>query len=108
MGAKELGLESTMRIRFLPGGKTIGDGSDLLGTELMGRIIKRLEEVSDYVILDSAPAGLLTDAVVLAQYADGAVFVVRKDFARVDYIMDGMEHLAESNIQIIGGILNGV
>lgn len=33
---------------------------------------------------------------------------VRKDFARVDYIMDGMEHLAESKIQIIGGILNGV
>ena len=74
----------------------------------MGRIIKKLEEVSDYVILDSAPAGLLTDAVVLAQYADGSVFVVRKDFARVDYIMDGMEHLAESNMQIIGGILNGV
>ena len=48
------------------------------------------------------------DAVVLAQYADGAAFVVRKDFARVDYIMDGMEHLEESNIQIIGGILNGV
>lgn len=51
---------------------------------------------------------ILIDAVVLAQYADGAAFVVRKDFARVDYIMDGMEHLAESNIQIIGGILNGV
>ena len=93
---------------FLPGGKTISDGSDLLGTELMGRIIEKLEEISDFVILDSAPAGLLTDAVVLAQYADGAAFVVRKDFARVDYIMDGMEHLAESNIQIIGGILNGV
>lgn len=51
---------------------------------------------------------ILTDAVVLAQYAEGAAFVVRKDFARVDYVMDGMEHLAESNIQIIGGILNGV
>ena len=45
---------------------------------------------------------------MLAQYADAAVFVVRKDFARVDHIMDGMEHLAESQVQIIGGILNGV
>ena len=97
-----------MRIIFLPGGQTVNDGSELLGTQLMGRIIKKLEKISDYVILDSAPAGLLTDAVVLAQYADGAVFVVRKDFARVDYIMDGMEHLAESNIQIIGGVLNGI
>ena len=108
MGAGDLGFEPEMRIIFLPGGQTINDGSELLGTQLMGRIIKKLEKISDYVILDSAPAGLLTDAVVLAQYADGAVFVVRKDFARVDYIMDGMEHLAESNIQIIGGVLNGI
>lgn len=108
VGAGDLGFEPEMRIIFLPGGQPVNDGSELLGTQLMGRIIKKLEKISDYVILDSAPAGLLTDAVVLAQYADGAVFVVRKDFARVDYIMDGMEHLAESNIQIIGGVLNGI
>ncbi|MEE1087296.1 MAG: hypothetical protein U0L05_09155 [Schaedlerella sp.] len=55
-----------------------------------------------------AQAGLLTDAVVLAQYADAAAIVVRKNFARVDSIMDGMEHLAESKIQIAGGIINEV
>ncbi|MGN0405205.1 MAG: CpsD/CapB family tyrosine-protein kinase, partial [Bariatricus sp.] len=107
IGSTELGLPSDVELIFLPGGSAVKDGSEFLGTELMKSIIKKMEEWADYVILDSAPAGLLTDAVVLAQYADGAIFVVRKDFARVDYIMDGMEHLAESRIQIIGGILNG-
>lgn len=106
--SKDMGLDPEMRLMFLPGGTSLRDGSELLGTEFMHRIIARMEEWADYVILDSAPAGLLTDAVVLAQYADAAVFVVRKDFARVDHIMDGMEHLAESQVQIIGGILNGV
>ena len=106
--SKDMGLDPEMRMMFLPGGTSLRDGSELLGTEFMHRIISRMEEWADYVILDSAPAGLLTDAVVLAQYADAAVFVVRKDFARVDHIMDGMEHLAESQVQIIGGILNGV
>lgn len=106
--SKDMGLAPEMRLMFLPGGTSLRDGSELLGTEFMHRIIARMEEWADYVILDSAPAGLLTDAVVLAQYADAAVFVVRKDFARVDHIMDGMEHLAESQVQIIGGILNGV
>lgn len=106
--SKDMGLDPEMRLMFLPGGTALRDGSELLGTEFMHRIIARMEEWADYVILDSAPAGLLTDAVVLAQYADAAVFVVRKDFARVDHIMDGMEHLAESQVQIIGGILNGV
>lgn len=106
--AKELGMDKEDSILFLPGGKTLRDGSEYLGSERMKEIIGVMEANADYVILDSAPVGLLTDAVVLAQYADGAIFVVRKDFARVDYIMDGMEQLAESRVQIIGGVLNGV
>lgn len=106
--AKDLGLDNEMKILFIPGGKSMDDGSELLGTDRMQKIIETVKKWADYVILDSAPAGLLTDAVVLAQYADAAIFIVRKDFARVDYIMDGMEHLAESRIQVVGGILNGV
>ena len=105
--AREMGLDKSLKFMFVPGGETLEDGSDLLGTDAMHKIILSLKNKMDYVILDSAPAGLLTDAVVLAQYADGAGFVVRKDCARVNYIMDGMEHLAESKIQIVGGILNG-
>ena len=108
LNAKKIGLESDMNLIFLPGGEPIEDGSELLSSDRMRRILQIVEKWADYVILDSAPAGLLTDAVVLAQYADAALFVVRKDFARVNYIMDGLEHLAESRIQIVGGILNGV
>lgn len=105
--AKELNLDNDMKIVFLPGGTSVADGSQLLGRARMGQIIESLRVQADYIILDSAPAGLLTDAVVLAQYADAAVFVVRKDVARVNHIMEGMEHLAESKVQIIGGIING-
>lgn len=105
--SKELGFDKSMKLVFIPGGETLRDGSGLLGTEGMGRMIQSLKEKVDYIILDSAPAGLLTDAVVLAQHADGAIFVVRKDCARVDFIMDAMENLSESKIQFVGGILNG-
>lgn len=105
---KDLGLDETMTFMFLPGGEPRDNGAEALGTRHMQNIIEAMENWADYVILDSAPAGLLTDAVVLAQYADSAIIVVRKDFARVDSIMDSMEHLAESKIQIVGGILNGI
>lgn len=106
--AKDIGIDRDMKLLFIPGGKSMDDGSELLGSERMQKVIETAKKWADYVILDSAPAGLLTDAVVLAQFADAAIFVVRKDFARVDYIMDGLEHLAESRIQVVGGILNGV
>ena len=106
--ANELGLGRDINMMIIPGGKPIDGGSELLETREMGALVEIVKKWADYVILDSAPTGLLTDAVVLARYADAAIFVVRKDYAKVDYIMDGMEYLAESGIPIIGGVLNGV
>ena len=74
----------------------------------MKTVIDLLAENTDYVILDSAPAGVLTDAGILAQYADSVVFVVKKDYARADHILDGMEEIAESRLHLVGGVLNGV
>lgn len=96
-----------IRFRFVPGGTAVSDGSNLLGTEKMQHVIDLVSKDSDYVILDSAPVGLLTDASVLAQYADCAMFVVKKDFAKTGHIMDGIEHLAESGVPVIGCVLNG-
>lgn len=101
------GARGTVNMLYLPVGKTVADGSHWLGNEMVEKIIESLKHKMDYVILDSAPVGLLTDASVLAQYADGAVFIVKKDFAKADYILKGMEHLAEGNVHMIGCVLNG-
>ena len=74
----------------------------------MKKVIDVLAENTDYVILDSAPAGVLTDTGILAQYADSVVFVVKKDYARADHILEGMEEISESHLHLVGGILNGV
>ena len=95
------------KLVFIPGGKAVSDGANYLGTSRMKKVIESLREQMDFVILDSAPVGLLTDAGVLAQYADGAVFIVKKDFAKADHILEGMEHLAESSIHMMGCVLNG-
>lgn len=108
MKGTEIGYDEDMEFLFLPGGKAVEDGSRLLGTERMQRCIEALKDRVEYVILDSAPAGVLTDAGVLAEFADSAVFVVKKDYADTDHILDGMEELHESRIHVIGGVLNGV
>lgn len=105
---KDLGMDDESSFCFLPGGKAVEDGSRLLGSERMKKVIDILADNTDYVILDSAPAGVLTDAGLLAQYADSVVFVVKKDYARADHILDGMEEVAESRLHVVGGILNGV
>ena len=104
--ADMLGIKEKLKFLFVPGGAAVGDAANLLDSERMGQVIDLLNEKMDYVILDSAPVGLLTDASVLAQYADGAVFVVKKDFAKADHILSAMEHLAEGDVAMIGCVLN--
>ena len=101
------GIEDRIKFLFIPGGEAVGDGSGMLDSERMQAAIDAISMDSDYVILDSAPVGLLTDASVLAEFADAALFIVRKDFAKVDHILGGIEHLSESNIPVIGCVLNG-
>ena len=108
MDRKKLNFGKDMDFYFVPGGKAVADGSKLLDSRQMKIIFEALKKVADYIILDSAPIGILTDAGILAQYADSAVCVVKKDYARADSIMEGMEELADGHVHVIGGILNGV
>lgn len=91
---------------FLPGGKALADGSHLLSNARMQELIAFVRAKSEYVILDSAPVGLLSDSAELAKYAESAIMIIRKDFARSDFISDALSYMSESDIQIIGGVFN--
>ena len=106
--AKEENKHNFPNFLFLPGGSPVSDGSHLLSSTRMKDLISCVKAKSDYVILDCAPAGLLTDPAVLAKYAESALLIIRKDFARIDFISEALSHLSESNVQIVGGVLNDV
>lgn len=99
--------ENGTGLLFVRGGKSVRDASAYLGSDRMKQLIHMLESQMDYVILDAAPVGLLTDAGILAQYAGGAIFVVRQDYTKVDRILEAMEQLTESRCRILGCVLNG-
>ena len=48
--------------------------------ELEAEERKQQRTVADFVIIDTPPSGLLSDAAIVAQYVDGAVFVIRQDY----------------------------
>lgn len=97
-----------LNISVLAGSNPVQNASEILGSPKMWEILDELEESADYVILDSAPSGLLSDASNLAKCADGVIFVVKQDYVKVNQIVESLEHLAESsNIEMIGSVLNG-
>lgn len=97
----------TYKIHVIPGGESIENGSELIDSPRMLEMLKQLKEQVEYIILDTAPVGVLTDTAVLAEMADAALFVVKQDYANRSAILEGIDQLAESKIYISGCILNG-
>ena len=64
----------------IPSGKIPPNPSELLMKEKFRDLILRLQEEFDYIILDTPPRGMLSDAMELIKYADVEIFVVRQGY----------------------------
>ncbi len=87
--------------------KYVTSHSEVLGTQKMGDLIERLKKNADIVILDTPPSATLVDAMLVAKYADEALYVIMADYARRSVVVDGMQELKNTGIEIGGFILNG-
>lgn len=90
----------------IAGTKSLSSTQQILGTGKIAEIIKQLEKEADLVIVDTPPAGILSDAAMLASCVDGGVFVVRQDFADVRILTEGIRELSEAGMEFAGCILN--
>ena len=82
--------------------------SELLERPTLGIILDRLCEKYDYVIMDTAPIGIVTDTVHIAKYADATLFVTRADYTPKSCI-DGLNDLVSSKkLHNVGIVINGI
>ena len=79
--------------------------AELLGSAKMGALLSALESHYNYIILDTPPVSVVTDAAVLSQFADGVILAVRQNFATVDQIQRAKKNLEAVNANILGAVL---
>lgn len=82
--------------------------SEFVLSEKMKEVIERAKREFDYVIIDTPPAGLLSDAVYLMQYVDASVFVLNTRSSTKKVIRFIEDVIASNNIHNILLLLNGV
>lgn len=87
-------------------GENIPDAAEVLSDDKLGKIMAELEKEFDYIIIDSAPAGVIADTAILAAEADAIILVVREDTASVRRIRRTIEDLGTSNTEIAGCVYN--
>ncbi len=81
--------------------------SRFLISEAMERLMGNLKGTYDVVILDTPPAGVFQDAVMLARYSTASVLVARESTAPVIQVKQVIEAFAKAGHTFQGVVLNG-
>lgn len=82
--------------------------SELLGSHSMKNFLEAVKNEYDVILIDSPPAGTITDAAVLSTIADGVMLLVSSGKASIESVKRAQESLQKVNANIIGAILNNV
>ena len=89
-------------------GPTPPNPAELLARENMHQVIELLKQKYDYIILDTAPVGLVTDTLQLARYADVSCYVCRADYTPKANIGMLNTLVEEEKLKNVCVILNGI
>lgn len=90
----------------LTSGKIPPNPSELLGSEAMQKLLIRLEDTFDAVIIDAPPLLPVTDAAVLAQQVGGVVLVVGSSRVNLPDVEKSLRALAMVKAKLLGVIMN--
>lgn len=92
----------------LPAGEIPPNPSEILGSEAMAGILRRLEAAYDIVIIDAPPVLPVTDAAILSRLADGAILVTGCGRVERGAVAKAVSSLNTVNARILGLVLNMV
>ena len=93
-------------ISVLPNENKYMDSSELLSSNKMKNLIADASKKYDYIIIDSSPASILTDSVVITSYADAVILAIRQDYASARLVESVIEKLSENRADLVGCVFN--
>lgn len=79
--------------------------TELLSSKGMQEVIAALEKEYDYVVYDTPPAFIISDAAVLGKYMDATFMVVRHNSTEKKYAIKAKKNLENAGTKIFGAIV---
>jgi capsular exopolysaccharide synthesis family protein len=101
-------LQDWHDLRVLTSGVLPPNPSEMLGSEAMAGVVRRLVEASDVVVFDAPPVLPVTDSVVLSTQVDGVVLVGRHGVTQKAQAAEAHRRLDAVGANVVGSVLNAV
>jgi capsular exopolysaccharide synthesis family protein len=95
-------------LKVLTSGPIPPNPSELLGSAKMERLLHKLKDHADYLIIDAPPVIAVTDACVFASKMDGVVLVISVGMVRPEMAQQAKDLLVRAGASLLGVVLNRV
>ena len=82
--------------------------SELISSERMKEFIDRMAEKYDYILVDTPPVTIVSDACLVANILDGVLLLARQGRTRKDVLRKAVGQLKLTGAKLLGFVLNGV
>ncbi|MDW7650624.1 MAG: CpsD/CapB family tyrosine-protein kinase [Bacillota bacterium] len=79
--------------------------SELLETKKFAALLEQLGEQYDRILVDSPPAGAVTDSVILSRIIDGVILAVYAEKTKVEQVKYVQEQMKKTGAKILGVVL---
>lgn len=95
-------------LHVLPGGAIPPNPTELLARKSLDDAIELLKKDYDYIILDTAPIGMVTDTQLIARVADASIYVCRADYTHKNDYQLINELYANKRLPGLCTVINGL
>ncbi|MEA3305467.1 MAG: polysaccharide biosynthesis tyrosine autokinase [Candidatus Omnitrophota bacterium] len=102
---RETGIDN---LSFVSGGHHAPNPSELLTSHKMREFIDNAKEKFDFILFDTPPVAVVTDAVILSQTADGTIIVIESGKTNKKVLSRINQVLNNAQARIIGALLNKI
>jgi capsular exopolysaccharide synthesis family protein len=91
---------------LISAGPAAPNPSELISSERTAELIDKLKEMYDYIIIDSAPVGILAETLLLMKHADLNIFVVRIEYTFYETFKNAINSLGKNNFTNVSLLVN--
>ena len=82
--------------------------AELLSRTNMDKAIEYLSTKYDFIVIDSAPVGLVTDSLIISRVADAVVYVARVDYTKKADLGYLESLVIDGKLENVSLVVNGV
>ncbi len=92
-------------LNFLVTGPLPPNPAELIASDAVKELVDEVYRKFDYVIIDTPPVGIITDAAIISTLADGVILIIKSESTKKELVEKSIESIHKVNGKILGAVL---